>query len=148
MSIFWRSLRSCAAAASLCALLACGYRTRFVPTNTPPRAMKPRSADSVAMFTSSKPTRPFVEVGMLSSEHKGYFSSSTDEEVVLGLREKAAEVGCDGVILEAETTTEMATAGTMTASTKAIKKFRAACILYSDNGEPPAEKAAPTANTP
>lgn len=104
--------------------------------------MKPRSVDSVTLFMADKPKKPFVEVGMIASGHTGYFSSATDEDVLLGLREKAAEVGCDGVILQSETTTEMAMAGTMSASTTAIKRFRAVCILYSDTA-PPAAASAP-----
>lgn len=122
--------------------MGCGYKTRFVPTNTPPRVMKPRSVDTVTLFMADKPKRPFVEVGMIASGHTGYFSSATDEDVLLGLREKAAEVGCDGVILQSETTTEMATAGTISASTTAIKRFRAVCILYSDASAATAESTA------
>src|SRR5262245_12784336 len=85
----------------------CGYQTRYTPTNTPPRAMETRPIESVVLFTTSAPTQPFVEVGLLSSGHSGYFSTATDEEVLVGLREKAAEVGCDAVVLQSETTTEM-----------------------------------------
>jgi hypothetical protein len=119
------------------AIAGCGYRTSFTPTNIPPHEMHARAPATVELLTASRPTRPFVEVGLLSSGHAGAYSLSTDEEVMLGLREKAAEVGCDAVLVEAETTNYVVSsystgANTASATTEALKKFRAACILYTD----------------
>jgi hypothetical protein len=111
----------------------CGVTTGFTPTNVPPHAMQARSTDSVALFTSSAPTRPFVEVGLLSSAHASQYSTSGDEEVILALRTKAAEVGCDGVVMQAETgyvSGQVSSMGQITTDTK--KRYRAACIVYSD----------------
>ncbi len=126
----------------------CGYQTKYTPTNTPPRPMKARPVESVQLFTSTAPTQPFVEVGLLSSGHSGYLSTATDEEVLVGLREKAAEVGCDAVVLQSETTTEMAFAGTTSASTTAIKRFRAVCALFTGESSPPAPVASAPASQP
>jgi hypothetical protein len=93
--------------------------------------MHTRTPSSVEILTAARPTRPFVEVGLLSSAHAGGLSTASDEEVLLGLREKAAEVGCDGVLVEAETNNYVATEHTISA----LKKFRAACILYTDDSK-------------
>jgi hypothetical protein len=98
--------------------------------------MRARSAASVALFTSSAPTKPFVEVGLLSSAHASQYSTSGDEEVILALRTKAAEIGCDAVIVQAETgyvTGQISSMGQISTDTK--KKYRAACIVYSDSAE-------------
>ena len=116
----------------LVTVTACGIRTSFTPTNLPPRPMQRRAPESVLMFTSTAPTRPFVEVGLISSAHAGAYSLANDDEVILGLRNKAAEVGCDAVYLQAETTSHFAQASGNTASTRALKSFRAACIMFTD----------------
>lgn len=114
-------------------LAACGYRTAFTPTNTPPHPMSARPEASVEMFTATPPSRPFVEVGLLTSAHAGYFSTSSDEEVMMGLRKKGAEMGCDGVFVTQETSRvvgSVSKAGDI--NTYNLKTFRAACIVFTD----------------
>ena len=108
----------------------------FTPTNTPPHAMHARPIDSVLLFTSSKPVQPFVEVGIIGSARNAF---ATDEATILELRKKAAEVGCDGVLLASETTNYVAGAST----TSDLKRYRAACIVFTEASAP-----ATTTSTP
>lgn len=114
------------------AAVACGYTTRFMPTNASSRPMKPRDASTVTLFLTSAPNRAFEEVGILTSSHTGAYSLSSDDEVILGLREKAAEVGCDAVLLAHETENVagyVASSGQISTST--LKSYRATCIMFT-----------------
>jgi hypothetical protein len=135
-----RAILALACVVACLVVSACGYSTRFMPTNASPTAMKPRDPSSVTLFLTSRPTQTFVEVGILTSSHDGAFSLSNDDEVILGLREKAAEVGCDGVLLAHETENiqgQVTSSGQI--STTTLKSFRATCIMF---GGPPASPAA------
>lgn len=108
----------------------------FTPTNTPPRAMRARPIESVLLFTSSKPEKPFVEVGLIASARNAF---ATDEATILALRTKAAEVGCDAVLLASETTNYVAGSST----TSDLKRYRAACIMFTEESAPTAAAPAP-----
>lgn len=114
-------------------LTACGVQTHYTPTNLPPRPMHPRSPESVLMFTSSAPTRPFVEVGLVTSAHASGYSTATDDDVILGVRKQAADIGCDGVVFQSETTSLVGSVQQGDVRTWNIKKFRAACIMFTDD---------------
>jgi hypothetical protein len=90
---------------SLCAatlLLACAT-ANFIPTNASPRPLTARPVDQVEVFTSTTPERPYAEVGLVTGE--AYENTNGAKFVgasylVQLVREKAAEIGCDGVILK------------------------------------------------
>jgi hypothetical protein len=56
--------------------------------NTAPRAMTPRGAGEIDVFSSGPPTRPHIDVAILSGRN-----ASVDE-----LRAYAANRGCDGLV--------------------------------------------------
>lgn len=76
----------------------------FVPIHNSPRALAARPADEVEVFTTKRPEQPYTEVGIISAEafRGGYGGSSWVRlpELIEMVRAKAAEVGCDGVILQ------------------------------------------------
>ena len=99
-------------AALLCALAACGGGTRpgFVATNPPPRPLQPRPAAEVALIVPAADpgardpalARPHVEVGLvevLGDDEWGAAEQATMRE---RLRARAAEHGCDAVVLLGE----------------------------------------------
>jgi hypothetical protein len=100
------------------------------------------------LFTTSVPKRAFVEVGVLTSSHGSSYSSSNEVELMMGLRTKAAEVGCDGVVVTKETNVETAhlspgskPGAVVQVDTVQKKLFRASCIVFNDGvataqGEP------------
>jgi hypothetical protein len=96
----------------------------------PPRAMQPRAPETVQLFLSSAPAQQFVEVGILGSSHASAYSSASDDQVILALRDKAASVGCDGVVMESETNTYFGQASAGTVTVDAKKRFRAVCIMF------------------
>jgi hypothetical protein len=67
--------------------------TTFTRTNRPTRPMRARALDSVEVFTSSTPSRGYTEVGLIRS------TGGDVERAMTGMRQKAAAVGCDGVVV-------------------------------------------------
>jgi uncharacterized lipoprotein YajG len=80
------------------ALAACAPQTTFVKTNAPPRALAPRAADAVLVFTTSTPDRPYAEVGIVSSRVSTNPPQSR-ATLLEAIRTEAARQGCDGLII-------------------------------------------------
>jgi hypothetical protein len=124
----------------------CGTTTRYTPTNSPPRAMTSRSVETVEVYTSSLPTRPFVEVGIIQSRQSSGLSFDEMPEIIGEMRGYAAKRGCDGLIINgasdkvegtssASTTTTGGKAPTSSTtvsnSTTTLEGFWGACIMYT-----------------
>jgi hypothetical protein len=62
--------------------------------------MKARHSESVLVFTTTAPDRPYVEVGIVSSRASTRPPQSK-ATLIESARAKAAEQGCDGLILAA-----------------------------------------------
>lgn len=98
----------------------------FTKTNRPPRPMRARSVESVELLTTGVPTRAYTEVGMIRAEANGRDGMS---DAITAMREKAAAVGCDGVIV---TSTGSGSYGHVA--------YGGACFLYAESTtwQPPA----------
>lgn len=114
----------------------CGTRVSFTPTNTPPRAMTPRSPDSVQIFTTQSPDRPYVEVGVIEAQQASAYSTADETEVVAKLRESAAKQGCDALIITGSADKVVGSGytsnGSGTSSVTTLRGFRGTCILFKD----------------
>ncbi|MCP5061026.1 MAG: YbjQ family protein [Ignavibacteriae bacterium] len=62
------------------------------------------ASTSVEVFRSKTVNKEYVEIGELSLDAKGYIFSRR-EDVVLRLKEEAAKIGADAIILLGEVTT-------------------------------------------
>jgi len=114
---------------------ACGSKTAYMAMNVPPHPVKARPPTEVQMFTTSKPARSFVEIGMITSTKSGgQFSGASEFDLLNGVREEAAKQGCDGVVVTDEN--KMAAGGyNSVGSYSAVESahgFRAVCIVYND----------------
>jgi hypothetical protein len=63
--------------------------------NQPPRPMYKRTADQVELFTAGVPSRPRVDVAVL--RFGGVFGDGADPTTAM--RQEAANMGCDGLVL-------------------------------------------------
>lgn len=88
----------------------------FTSTNAPARPLRARAFDSVEIYTSSPPPRAYTEVGLIRSE--GYDAGVAVNE----MRNRAADVGCDGVIV---------TSTGMNPYSRIV--YNGACFLYADD---------------
>jgi uncharacterized membrane protein len=125
---------------ALCLLLAlglgsaaCGTVAAFMPLNEPPHPLEPRPALKVEMFTTSQPTRPFVEVGLISIGIASVVSGSSDLMILADARVEAGKHGCDGLVLKSEN--KMASGGNIQGQVNVSERtagFRLVCIVYTD----------------
>jgi hypothetical protein len=115
----------------VCGLLTttgCGVSVGWMMTNPAPRALKPRPAEEVQLFTATVPTRSFVEHGLVTA---GVGQLGPGEFAQLGaLREEAAKHGCDGLVVTSEN--KLAVGDGYGSAAERTSGFRAVCIVYND----------------
>jgi hypothetical protein len=119
-------------------LSACGTTVSYIPTNRPPHAMTPRPVETVDVYSASAPSRPFTEVGMIDAQQSSRWSTHDRGEVFAKLRQRAASLGCDGVIIlgpndevVGSTTTTVTRRRVETSSdVGTLKGYHATCIMY------------------
>lgn len=75
----------------------CAPAVSYVPTNQPLRPMSARPVNTVALYTSDRPSRPYKEVAVVKVEARTAWNETS--ELWSALRERAAEAGCDAVIV-------------------------------------------------
>lgn len=89
----------------LALLVATGCGTSITSTmiDQSPKPIAPRSPASVAVFPSGPPARPHVAIAYLEAEQQTDMSIDGTDAFIAKLRVRAAAIGCDGVVLGAET---------------------------------------------
>jgi len=129
--------RTCAGVVVIAILGGCGTTIRYAPTNPAPRAMVARAPATVEVFTVQRPAQPFVEVGLLEAEQASELSTDDSTTVLAKLREKAGEIGCDGIILTDRTDRVVSAqhqqyegSSLSHTSVNRLQGYRAACIVY------------------
>lgn len=121
-NVKWRRL-ACCLWLSLVLLGGCAPRARFIPTNPAPRQLRPRTPLGVQLFTGSKPTLRYLEIGLVEA-----LSTNHDtQELLQALRRKAAQVGCDAVIV---VTVPTFTKTDFTGERHRYYGFRGTCVVY------------------
>ena len=125
----------------LIALLSAGCGTTISATtiNPAPRQLRPRPADTVEIFSSGPPRRPYIDVAFLEAEQETGFSVDNTPEFIAQLRERAAQMGCDGVVLGGTTHAADVVASVAIDASASKKGITATCIVYP----PPALAASP-----
>jgi hypothetical protein len=107
-------------------LSACGPWVSATALNPSPRMLSSRSAKSVDVYSSGPPARPHVDVALLEVG-KGDDGSSGTSEMIERLRQKAADMGCDGVVVGGMTTR---TADVHVPFDFGDRTIHATCIVY------------------
>jgi hypothetical protein len=75
-------------------LPACTFASQFTPLREPPHPPQPRTASQIELFASGPPARPHADVGLLYVRVLGNWDAQ-----IQGIREAAAEHGCDAAVL-------------------------------------------------
>lgn len=141
-------------------LSGCGFSVSYTKTNASPRRLAPRQPSTVEVLTVAPPERPFVEVGLFEIEQESP-QSGDSAEMLEKLREEAATVGCDALVITGHTQRVQSASsdhhGTVSGSRgsgsanyrgssqhhiNTVRGQRAACIVYKD-GETTSTTAAP-----
>jgi hypothetical protein len=151
-------------AAGWVAVAGCGTTINYVPLNNSPRPMAPRPPQSVEMFTTGRPDRPFVEVAAIEAQQQPN-SIDTVDVIYAKMRDTAARVGCDGLVIVSASDTPVTSMQTYTIggapgmapttgmmfNSRTLKGYRAACIMFRDVASappPPAGAPAPPVSVP
>jgi hypothetical protein len=104
-----------------------------VPLNPSPRPLAPRAPETVAIFTTGRPPRPYHEVRLFKVGESGYYDALSDGDLLHWLRRLGGRVGCDGVVVVGATG-EIA-ADAEGADPRTLNQLRATCIVYDDGPE-------------
>ena len=80
-------------------LTGCGTSLRVTELNSTDAYLPARSPQSVDVFTSGIPDRPYIELFLISARQQSEFSGDEVPEIIQKMREKAAEEGCDALII-------------------------------------------------
>jgi hypothetical protein len=124
-----------------------GAELGFTPLQAAPRPLYARTGAQVELFLAARPTRPFVEIGMIQSQGG---SSSGQASILAEMRGIAGQHGCDGlIILGIAGTNEAANAAPGAIGAASTDEgYRGSCIVYSEAAPAVAAAAAPSALTP
>jgi hypothetical protein len=124
-------------------LVGCGAWSSQTFINPAPHPMAARPPASVEVFTAGAPTRPHVDVALLEVRQRDGWSFSTTAVMIAQLREDAAEMGCDGIVVTGPNNhTVDSGLGTGT-----LHGFFATCVAYTDLS-PVAARAPAASGTP
>jgi hypothetical protein len=111
----------------------CGTFVEFTPINSPPHLLSPRSPESVEMLSSGSPARPHVDVALLEVEQTHSFNEEGTGLMIRRLREQAAAMGCDAVVLGGVTDHQGAQPGSgWDLLDPGSTKRQATCVVYDD----------------
>jgi hypothetical protein len=124
----------------------CGTFVDFTPINEPPHPLQPRSSASVEVFSSGPPARPHVDVAIVEVEQTHSLNEQGTGLMIQRMREQAAAIGCDAIVLRGVTDHQGAQPGSgWDLLDPGSTKREATCVVYDDDpGVGSFNRAAPT----
>ena len=112
-------------------LTGCGTTITVTKLNNSPKLLKPRSPESVTIFMTGKPEKPYIEISLISSQQTSDFSTDSIPQIIQKMRMEAAQQGCDALIISGQNDiTEGSTSGNY-GSVTTLKGFHGSCIVYN-----------------
>jgi hypothetical protein len=94
--------------------------------------MRLNRGPQVEVFSSGRPERPFVEVGIIETQQQSMYSLDKPDAVFAELREEAGRQGCDALILLGTNDGMQVVVGQYGGSGQTLKGYRATCAVYKD----------------
>ena len=130
----------------------CGSSLSTTVINPAPRPMQARPPETVEIFSSGPPRRPYVDVAYLEVEQETTMSFDNTPEFINHLRHQAARMGCDGVVLGGVTNSADVTTSVVLEVNASRKGITATCIVYRPEGmaagSPPPMSGPPMSGPP
>jgi len=111
----------------LVVLAGCAPTVAFMPLNTPPHTLEERAPASVEVYSTNRPTKPYVEVGVIQTESI-LVGGNSSLELIEAVRTEGAKHGCDAVVIDSENKGAQATAGYV--ARESTTGFRAVCAVF------------------
>lgn len=118
----------------------CGTSIQATLINPAPHPMQPRPPETVEIYSSGPPQRPYIDVAYLEAEQQSAYSGDDTVQFISHLRARAAAMGCDGVVIGGVTHASEPT----TRVHLDRKGLTATCVMYlpptmASTPPPPAE---------
>ena len=111
----------------------CGTFVDFTPINDPPHPLRARSAASVEVLSSGAPARPHVDVALVEVEQTHSLNEQGTGLMIQRMREQAAAIGCDAIVLNGVTDHQGAQPGSgWDLVDPGATKREATCVVYDD----------------
>jgi hypothetical protein len=107
----------------------CGTRLDFIRLNPPPKQLVQRPASEVEVFMTAKPTRDYVEIGMIESQQRAW-QTDGPEVIFEKMRQEAGLQGCEGLIVNGSNDGMVVSGSGNFISGSTLKGYRATCIVY------------------
>lgn len=107
-----------------------------VRTNPPPRPPEQRSPDMVEVLSVPPADRPYVEIGLIDASQDA-FSTVTQAQFIAELKERAGEMGCEAVVLRADTVKGASRSG-----------YRGTCLMFRNPSDAMGGGTASSKGTP
>jgi len=110
-----------------CLVTGCGTLVTYTPLQGNATAAPPRPAESVDVFLSQPPNRPYRDVGLLEAKPSTDLEFIGTDEMIAELRKQAGSYGCDAIFVK----NIAAEAGSLSFGVKDVKTITATCICYT-----------------
>lgn len=117
------------AAALLTVSTNCATGVNYIPTNSGIAPKPGRRPDSVEVFLTQNVPRTYYEIGILEAARDGSATGMNMSDTVSSMRQRAAEVGCDGIIFVDYGVKDKL--GGARSSTASVTSTHAACVMYT-----------------
>lgn len=100
--------------------------TEYTQVNAPAQPMVARAPETVFVFSSAGPSRPFRDIGLVEVDRGSTIHDTAD--MVRALRARAAAQGCDAVVIKSVASHTYRVGDTVASS----KTMTASCVVYTD----------------
>jgi PBP1b-binding outer membrane lipoprotein LpoB len=117
-------------------LTGCGTTIKVTKLNSPQKHLSPRTPDSVEVYITGRPSVPYTEVSLISSQQASDLSTDDTPEIIQEMRTEAANQGCDALVITmANNNVSGATVGSshgVYGSVDTLKGFHGTCVVYKN----------------
>ncbi|HWA78475.1 MAG TPA: hypothetical protein VG937_39335 [Polyangiaceae bacterium] len=110
---------------------------------SPPRALPPRPADSIEIFTSGPPDRPHIDLALIEAEQQSSGTEGGTAALVAALRAKAGELGCDALVIGSALSRTDTLANALTGYEHDREALFGTCVVYTSEQTAAADTQAP-----
>ena len=114
-------------------LTGCGTTMMITKLNNSPRPLEQRTPESVYIFMTGKPEKPYIEISLITSQQASEFSNDNTPQIIQKMRLEAAKQGCDALIISGPNDATVGSTNSRgTGSVTTLTGFHGACIVYKD----------------
>lgn len=115
------------------AVAGCGTYVDYTPLDHPMEGNRARPPRTVEVYASGPPARPHADIAIIEAEQTHSFNEQSTALMIRRMREQAAALGCDAIVLGDTTDHAGARPGSsLYLLDPGSTKRQATCIVYED----------------